>query len=83
MNLACLFQRITYMVSCSFLLVGSTAIASTTWDKTFPKSDTVEHQKVTFQNRYGITLVEHGYTYQKIVPIKLHQPLLSVVLMAR
>ncbi|SNB80312.1 Alpha/beta hydrolase family protein [Pseudomonas sp. URIL14HWK12:I8] len=27
-----------------------------TWDKTFPKSDKVDHQKVTFKNRYGITL---------------------------
>lgn len=26
------------------------------WDKTFPKSEKVEHRKVTFQNRYGITL---------------------------
>src|SRR5688572_5898249 len=26
------------------------------WDKTFPKSETVEHRKVTFKNRYGITL---------------------------
>ena len=26
------------------------------WDKTFPKSDKVEHRKVTFVNRYGITL---------------------------
>lgn len=26
------------------------------WDKTFPKSEKVEHQKVTFKNRYGITL---------------------------
>ena len=25
------------------------------WDKTFPKSDKVDHQKVTFRNRYGIT----------------------------
>ena len=32
------------------------------WDKTFPKSDKVEHQKVTFKNRYGITLV--GDLYQ-------------------
>ena len=28
----------------------------TKWDKTFPKSDKVEHRKVTFINRYGITL---------------------------
>ena len=27
------------------------------WDKTFPKSDKVNHKKVTFHNRYGITLV--------------------------
>ncbi len=26
------------------------------WDKTFPKSDKVNHSKVTFHNRYGITL---------------------------
>ena len=26
------------------------------WDKTFPMSDKVDHKKVTFINRYGITL---------------------------
>src|SRR5688500_12645266 len=26
------------------------------WDKTFPKSEKVEHRKVSFKNRYGITL---------------------------
>jgi uncharacterized protein len=26
------------------------------WDKTFPESEKVDHQKVTFKNRYGITL---------------------------
>ena len=26
------------------------------WDKVFPKSNKVEHKKVTFHNRYGITL---------------------------
>lgn len=31
------------------------------WDKTFPKSDKVEHAKVTFHNRYGITLVADLY----------------------
>lgn len=25
------------------------------WDKVFPKSDKVNHSKVTFHNRYGIT----------------------------
>ena len=31
------------------------------WDKTFPKSDKVEHSKVTFVNRYGITLAADMY----------------------
>ena len=29
---------------------------TTEWDKTFPKSEKVNHRKVTFVNRYGITL---------------------------
>ena len=32
------------------------------WDKVFPKSDLVDHQKVTFKNRYGITLAADMYT---------------------
>ena len=31
------------------------------WDKTFPKSAKVEHSKVTFVNRYGITLAADMY----------------------
>ena len=31
------------------------------WDKTFPKSDAVHHEKVTFHNRYGITLAADLY----------------------
>ncbi len=34
---------------------------TTEWDKTFPKSDKVEHSKVTFVNRYGITLAADMY----------------------
>ena len=34
----------------------------TEWDKTFPKSDKVNHRKVTFLNRYGITLAADMYT---------------------
>ncbi|MBR1713094.1 MAG: alpha/beta hydrolase [Alloprevotella sp.] len=33
-----------------------------TWDKTFPKSDKVDHRKVTFRNRYGIELAADLYT---------------------
>ena len=32
------------------------------WDKVFPKSDKVDHRKVTFYNRYGITLAADLYT---------------------
>lgn len=31
------------------------------WDKVFPKSDKVNHKKVTFHNRYGITLAADLY----------------------
>ncbi len=31
------------------------------WDKTFPQSDKVDHSKVTFVNRYGITLAADMY----------------------
>jgi hypothetical protein len=32
------------------------------WDKVFPQSDKVDHKKVTFKNRFGITLVADMYT---------------------
>lgn len=31
------------------------------WDKTFPKSEKVNHNKVTFHNRYGVTLAADMY----------------------
>ena len=31
------------------------------WDKTFPKSEKVNHQKVTFQNHFGITIAADMY----------------------
>ncbi|WP_455872726.1 alpha/beta hydrolase [Rhizobium yanglingense] len=43
--------------------VGAPAIAqdSAEWDKTFPRSEAVDHEKVTFKNRYGITLSGNIY----------------------
>ena len=32
-----------------------------TWDKLFPQSDAVHHEKITFTNRYGITLAADLY----------------------
>jgi fermentation-respiration switch protein FrsA (DUF1100 family) len=60
--------------STALLLAGSASTASAgnakkgsamqltqKWDKLFPKSNHVDHQKVTFTNRYGITLVGDLY----------------------
>ena len=38
-----------------------TLILTQEWDKTFPKSGKVDHSKVTFINRYGITLAADMY----------------------
>ena len=38
------------------------------WDKTFPKSDKVNHHKVTFHNRYGITLAADLYQPKGVAP---------------
>jgi hypothetical protein len=35
------------------------------WDKTFAKSDKVDHKKVSFKNRYGITLAADLYQPKK------------------
>ena len=31
------------------------------WDKTFPKSEKVNHEKVTFKTQYGLTLAADLY----------------------
>ncbi|MDV5171591.1 alpha/beta hydrolase [Photobacterium rosenbergii] len=46
------------------------------WDKTFPQSDKVQHQKVTFKNRYGITLVGDLYLPKEVTQASL--PALAV-----
>ena len=37
------------------------------WDKTFPKSEKVNHRKVTFHNRYGITLAADLYEPKEVL----------------
>lgn len=48
------------------------------WDKTFPQSDKVEHTKITFHNRYGITLAADLYkpknTQGRLVAIAVSGP---------
>lgn len=36
------------------------------WDKVFPKSDKVDHKKITFVNRYGITLIADMYIPKEV-----------------
>jgi hypothetical protein len=36
------------------------------WDKTFPQSEKVEHSKITFNNRYGFTLVADMYVPKNV-----------------
>ncbi len=42
-------------------LAANAAEESAQWDKTFPKSEKVEHAKASFKNRFGITLVADVY----------------------
>lgn len=67
-------RNITTFVA-GLLLIGISATAQTssnvvheqalnlvqTWDKTFPQSDKVYHKKITFHNRFGITLAADMY----------------------
>lgn len=41
--------------------MNQTLTLTNEWDKTFSKSDKVNHSKVTFHNRYGITLAADMY----------------------
>ena len=46
-------------------------ILTNEWDKVFPKSEKVEHEKVTFKNHFGITIVADKYTpksYEGLLP---------------
>ena len=49
-------------VAMAALVDGGAGLAKAdAWDKTFPKSDKVEHCKATFKNRFGIILVADVY----------------------
>lgn len=39
---------------------------TSTWDKVFPKSEDVNHRKVTFHNRYGVTLAADVYEPKQV-----------------
>lgn len=65
-----LFCRIFIACAATFVSVPAIFAQSATaaprqltqvWDKVFPQSSKVDHQKVTFRNRYGITLAADLY----------------------
>jgi fermentation-respiration switch protein FrsA (DUF1100 family) len=51
---------VTAMTS-SITATPAVAQTASAWDKTFPQSAEVDHEKVTFKNRYGITLTADLY----------------------
>ncbi len=57
-----------------FMALAGTVQAggSQEWDKTFPKSDRVTHEKVSFHNRYGITVAADLYLPKNIDPSQKH-----------
>ncbi len=46
--------------------MNETLVLEKAWDKTFPKSDRVITKKVTFHNRYGITLAADLYMPKEV-----------------
>lgn len=60
-TLRSIFTSFLGMFLFSTTVIGAEMI-NNDWDKTFQKSDKVDVKKVTFKNRYGITLVGDLYT---------------------
>jgi len=63
-----MIKNILVCIAIFLLIIGGTSMTmakDNVWDKTFPKSDKVNIQKVSFKNRYGIELVGDLYTPQK------------------
>ena len=54
---------------------GDTLKQTVAWDKTFPKSDRVNHQKVSFYNRLGIALVADLYIPKNLDRSRRHPAL--------
>ena len=63
-----MLKKFLVCLSALVLIIGGAAMSMAKnidngeWDKTFKKSDKVDVQKVSFKNRYGITLVGDLYT---------------------
>ena len=59
-----MLKKVLISLTAMILILGGTTMSNAKqkdWDKTFAKSDKVDIQKVSFKNRYGITLVGDLY----------------------
>ena len=54
-------NKINYKESTDVDIKKQDVVLTEKWDKTFPKSEKVNHRKVTFNNRFGITIVADLY----------------------
>ena len=60
-----MLKKLFIFVMTLIVIIGGTNMSNAQindWDKTFPQSDKVNVKKVSFKNRYGITLVGDLYT---------------------
>lgn len=64
-----MFKKFSIFIFVLMLIIGSSKMVvakNADWDKTFSKSDKVNVKKVSFKNRYGITLVGDLYTPKNV-----------------
>jgi fermentation-respiration switch protein FrsA (DUF1100 family) len=62
----CLYTLLAVLVSLLSFTGDSGAADTQEWDKTFPKSDKIIHKKVSYPNRYGITVAADLYLPKNI-----------------
>ncbi|MGE4578767.1 MAG: alpha/beta hydrolase [Desulfuromonadales bacterium] len=67
-------KTLTISLLCLALAIPGVAFAakSPEWDKTFPKSDKVNHEKVSYKNRFGITVSADRYLPKGLDPSQKH-----------
>jgi len=72
------FFHILSAVLVSLMSITGVSVAADTqkWDKTFPKSDKVIHEKVSYPNRYGITVAADMYLPKSIDKSKKYPALI-------
>ena len=59
---SCMAEPVNYGAMTDTTIHKEDIVLVTEWDKVFPKSEEVNHKKVTFVNHFGITLAADMYT---------------------